>query len=424
MKKTLSLLILFTLSSILFAQKVDLIIKNANLFDGTGGEVIPNVSIAIKEGKIFSISQNGKNLKPTKTIDAGGKTVMPGLINSHLHLFFDFHNFPPKMPATSDAEAEKFINGALSKSLRGHLEQGITSILSPIDFGPQIYEVREKVAKGIISGPRVFVAGPVLINSGDYYACGGLTGAELEWCNKHVRLSTDTPDLARESVRTLVKNKSDVVVVDGLTNQPVLNKENLKAVVDEAHKNNLKVLIHNSDAKYVKDIVEAGVDGFIHPPGVTKDVNGDLVKYIGEKKLPIAITLGFLQRYIGLGYAGEKDKNDYEILKNNIQVATKAGAIPLFTSDMPGITPVEVIPTVLKVMTGEGFDNKTILLSATREGAKAIGAKNLGTLEKGKIADLIIVDGDPLVDINSLLKVDVVVKDGKIVVDKNKRVNK
>lgn len=421
MKKILSLLTVAAFSTLAMAQNADLLIKNANLFDGTGRENVKNASIAIKDGKILSINKQGSKIKAKKTIDAGGKTVMPGLINSHLHLFFDFYNMPPKMPATSDAGAEKFINGDLAKNLRGHLEQGITSILSPIDFGPQIYEVREKVAKGIISGPRVFVAGPILINAGDYYACGGLTGEELDWCNKHVRLPIDTPGLARESVKKLVKSKSDVVVVDGLTNQPVLNKENLKAIVDEAHKNNLRVLIHNSDAKYVKDIVDTGVDGFIHPPGVTKDISGDLVKPIGDKKLPIAITLGFLQRYIGLGYAQEKDKNDYTILENNIQVALKAGAVPLFTSDMPGIPATEVIPTVLKVMKGEGIDNKTILLSATREGAKAIGAKNLGTLEKGKIADLIIVDGDPLVDINALLKVETVVKDGKIVVDKTKK---
>ncbi|HCA09431.1 MULTISPECIES: amidohydrolase family protein [unclassified Chryseobacterium] len=420
MKKIVSLLTVFAFSTTAFAQMADLVIKNANLFDGTGAETVKNASIAIKDGKILSINKGNKTVKAKKTIDAAGKTVMPGLINSHLHLFFDFYNMPPKMPATSDASAEKFINGDLSKTLRGHLEQGITSILSPIDFGPQIYEVREKVAKGIISGPRVFVAGPVLINSGDYYACGGLTGAELDWCNKHVRLPIDTPELARESVKQLVKSKSDVVVVDGLTNQKVLNKANLVAIVDEAHKNNLKVLIHNSDAKYVKDIVDAGVDGFIHPPGITKDTEGSLVKPIGEHKLPIAITLGFLQRYIGLGYAEEKDKNDYTILENNIQVALKAGAIPLFTSDMPGIPPTEVIPTVIKVMKGEGIDNKTILLSATKEGAKAIGAKNLGTLEKGKIADLIVIDGDPLVDINALLKVETVVKDGKIVADKKK----
>ena len=72
---------------------------------------------------------------------------------------------------------------------------------------------------------------------------------------------------------------------------------------------------------------------------------------------------------------------------------------------------------VTKVMKGQGIDNKTILLSATREGAKALGAKDLGTLEKGKIADLIIVDGNPLKDISVLQKVKLVVKDGVVVVD-------
>lgn len=178
--------------------------------------------------------------------------------------------------------------------------------------------------------------------------------------------------------------------------------------------------MHNADAKHVPAMIDVGVDVFIHPPSITKNIDGKYLNILGEKKIPIAITLGFLERYIGLGFAEEKDKNDYDILKNNVQVALKAGAVPLFTSDVPGIPPKEVIPMVTKVMTGQGIDNKTILLSATKEGAKALGAKNLGTLEKGKIADLILLDGDPLKDISALEKVKLVVKDGVIVVDHHK----
>ncbi len=105
-------------------------------------------------------------------------------------------------------------------------------------------------------------------------------------------------------------------------------------------------------------------------------------------------------------------------MQNNVQVMLKAGAVPLFTSDVPGIPPTEVVPMVTGVMTGQGIDNKTILLSATKEGGKALGAKNLGTLEPGKIADVILVDGNPLKQIADLQKVKTVIKDGKIVVEK------
>lgn len=342
---------------------------------------------------------------------------MPGLINSHLHLFWNFYDLPPKMPATNDAQAEAFIHGELSERLRGHLEQGITSILSPIDFWPYIDQVKKKVELGEISGPRVFMAGPVLLHSGDYYACGGLTGEELKWCDEHVRLPIDTPEQARASIKKLVGYNTDVVVYDGVTNVKDFNQETLKVIVKEAHQHNLKVLVHNADAKHVPAMIDAGVDVFIHPPSITKDMDGKYLNILGEKKIPIAITLGFLDRYIGLGFASEKDKNDYDILKNNVKVMLKAGAVPLFTSDVPGIPPKEVIPMVTKVMKGQSIDNKTILLSATKEGAKALGAKDLGTLEKGKIADLIIVDGDPLKDLSALEKVKLVVKDGAVLVD-------
>lgn len=396
----------------------DLIIKNAIVFDGTGSDLMKNASVIIENGKVKAIKIGEVKEKATQIIDVQGKTVMPGIINSHLHLFWNMYDLPPKMPATNDAQAKSFIDGELSERLRGHLEYGITSILSPIDFWPYIDEVKKKVESGEISGPRVFMAGPVLIQSGDYYACAGLSGEELKWCDEHVRLPIDTPEQEKASVQKLVSYKTDVVVYDGVTNQTEFNKAALKAIVDEAHKNNLKVLVHNADAKDVPDMVEAGVDVFIHPPAVTKDADGRYLKVVGNKKIPIAITLGFMQRYMGLGFASDKDKHDYEISQNNVQVMLKAGATPLFTSDVPGIPPKEVIPMVTRVMKGEGIDNKTILLAATREGAKALGAKNLGTLETGKIADLIMLDGDPLTDISALERVKLVVKDGVVMVDR------
>ena len=418
MKNKITILLsLFVFTFFSCEEQPDLLIKNASLFDGTGSDIKSSTNIVIHNGKIKEITDDS-NINAKEVIDAEGKTLMPGLINSHLHLFWNMYDLPPEMPAKNDAEAKKFIEGELKARLRGHLENGITSILSPIDFWPYINDVKQKVENGEISGPNIFMAGPVLLNSGDYYACAGLTGEDLKWCNDKVRLPIDTPQQAIESVKKLAEYKVDVVVYDGVTNQVNWSKEVINAIVTEAHKHKLKVLVHNADAKNAKDMVLAGVDGFIHPPAGTKDIDGKLLSIIGEKKLPIAITLGFMQRYIGLGFATPKDKNDYDIMVNNVQVMLKAGAVPLFTSDMPGIPPAEVVPTVVGVMKGQGIDNKTILLSATREGAKVLGRNDIGTIEPGKKADIILIDGNPLQDINSLNKVKLVIKNGKVAVDK------
>ena len=405
------------LSTVICTQvyAADIIIKNATVFDGTGSDLIKNANVVIENGKVKAIQTGKVQEKAKQIIDAKGKTVMPGLINAHLHLFWDFYDMPPQMPAKSEATAQSFIDGDLTARLRGHLEHGFTSTFSPIDFQPYIYQVRDRIEKGEIIGPRIIAAGPVLLNAGSYYACGDLKDEELKWCNDHVRLPMDTPEQARASVQELAKNKSDVVVFDGVTNQTEMSQDVVKTIVEEAHKHNLKVLVHNTNAKDVNMMLDAGVDGFIHPPTVTKDIDGTLLKRLGEEQKPIAVTLGFLERYIKLGYASDKDKNDYNILEHNVKVMLKAGAVPLFTSDIPGIPPQQVVPLVTHVMKGEGIDNKTILLSATSSAAKALGQDNLGTLETGKIADLIMIDGNPIQDISSLQNIELVMKDGVIV---------
>lgn len=147
------------------AYAADLIIKNATVFDGTGSDLIKNANVIIEDGKVKAIETGRSKEKADQIIDAKGKTVMPGIINSHLHLFWNMYDLPPKMPASNDSEAKAFMDGELKTRLHDHLTHGVTSILSPIDFWPYIDEVKKKVASGEIVGPRIFMAGPVLVQS-------------------------------------------------------------------------------------------------------------------------------------------------------------------------------------------------------------------------------------------------------------------
>ncbi len=401
------------------ATAADLIITNASLFDGTGRDVVYPASIVIEDGRVKRVEIGASTTEAPVVVDADGKTVMPGLINGHFHLFFDLYSTPPRNLANSDEEARAYIRGQLPETLRGHLEHGITSLFSPIDFWPHIFDVREKVASGEILGPRLFIGGQILAHSGGHYACPGDDAEGGAWCNQRMVLPTDTPEEARASVQRVVRDGADLVVFDATTNQPELRKDSFLAMIDEAHRNGLRIVAHNADAKDVAAMVEAGIDGFVHPPAVTRDLDGSLVSIIGERGLPIEVTLGFFQRLIAMGRASESDVEDYETVRNNVALALKAGAVPIFASDMPGLPPEEVAPTVTRVMSGVGLDNKTILLSATRNAAHALlGREDLGTIEPGKIADLIMIDGDPLADLSALTKVELVIKDGKIVSDR------
>ena len=119
-KKTIVQLIISSAFLSFSVNAADLIIKNANVFDGTGSDLIKKANIIIEDGKVKEISTGKIKEKADQIIDAKGKTVMPGIINSHLHLFWNFYDLPPKMPATNDKQAEAFISGELSERLRGH----------------------------------------------------------------------------------------------------------------------------------------------------------------------------------------------------------------------------------------------------------------------------------------------------------------
>lgn len=408
-----------TVGCALSAQAADILITNATVFDGTGRDLLHNASITIEKGRVLRVEQGSSQTTAPVVIDAAGKTVMPGLINGHFHLMFDYYSGNSGNPAGSDEEARAYLRDKMPARLKGHLSHGITSLFSPIDFWPYIYDLRAQVASGEIAGPRLFVGGPILVNKGAHYACASEQPAAKKWCDEHIALFNDTPDKARAAIQQLVKDGADVAVFDAVTNQPQFNADAFQSMVDEAHRHGLRIVSHNANAKDAAAMVKAGVDGFVHPPTVTRDVDGKLLSMVGERKLPLAITLGFFQRYLAEGYGTPKDLEEYNTLLTNVKVMLKAGATPIFASDMPGLPPEDVVPTITRVMSGVGLDNRSILLSATRDAARGLlGKKDLGTLESGQLADLIMLDGNPLQDLSALTRVQLVIKDGKVAVDR------
>ncbi|MGH8210897.1 MAG: amidohydrolase family protein, partial [Steroidobacteraceae bacterium] len=347
-----------------------------------------------------------------------GETVMPGLIQGHMHLFRDLKGkqyFIPK----SDAEASAYLDSRAKQMLEEYLQNGFTSLLSAGDLWPQIADVRDKLAAGELQGPRLFIAGGSFAAPGGSYICTSRTDAEKLWCEQHIFAPMSNAEAAREGVRKYAARGVDVIVYDAVTNSRGFMPEIVTALTDEAHKHGLHVLVHNSDAKDVNGLLDAGVDGFVHPPSVTFDCDGVLLKRAGHQHVPVAITLGGYEEEVSSGRATQAQRSDYVTSRHNAMMLLKAGAVPVFGLDKAGVAPQEMVAIVGRSMIDLGMSNAQVLQAATRNAAQSLlGKKDLGTLEPGQLADIIIVDGDPLQDLSALTRVKVVIKGGQVVVDK------
>jgi imidazolonepropionase-like amidohydrolase len=356
------------------------------------------------------------NTSGAKVIDAAGKTVMPGLIDAHVHLFFDLQGqryFP-----TSDSAARSYAEGRLREKLAAHLEAGFTTILSPIDFWPYIVDVKNQIRTGNLKGPRLLIAGGVFVSPGGHYVCAGEQGEAKRWCDEHISVPVNEPGPARDGVRRYAEREVDFIVYDSVTNAPDLNEPVIRALVDEAQKHGLRVLVHTSRVSGLERLVNWGVKGFVALPTGPRDAANSLTGR-AVQRIPLGINYGGTEEAIRAGRATKEQTGAYEANRQNLSTILKAGAVPAFGSDLAGMDPRDVRRIVLRALSDIGLSNEDVLRASTRNtGQLLLGQKDLGTLEPGNVADIIIVDGNPLADLNALDKVQTVIRAGEIAVDK------
>ena len=399
----------------------DLVISNARVFTAVDASVIESANVVITGERIESVTTAPVDTTGATVIDASGKMLLPGLIDAHLHAFFRLPSLDGTITdvtfPTTDAQARANISGPMRERFEAYLDQGFTSLLSVIDFWPAILEAREQVAAGEIRGPRLFAAGGVFIAPGGHPICSGDT-----WCNEHLVAEIANAQEARDWVGRYADSGVDLIVHDNLSNPPGLSLDLISEIVQTAHDRDLRVFLTASNAVDIGDLVAAGIDGFLHPPDGTADIDGSLLASAGAGRLPVALTIGRLEEMYRLGTLSLEARQIYRIRRQNILTLLEQGAVPVFGTDLgdkPGTTPRDIIRIQTRAMTGLGLSREQVLQAATRNAAQAmLGRDDLGTLEAGNLADMIVVDGDPLIDLDTLANVEVVIKGGAIVVDK------
>lgn len=370
------------------------------IITAVGDEVIEDGFLEVKGGKIVRVGQRaelGSSELPVQ--DTGGKTLMPGMANSHAHLSWDgIHELsfqsmydPPEIRAYKAA-------GNMLKSLRS----GITLVRDLGVHNANLF-TKQAVAQGIFPGPRLLVSGEAIIQTGGhtYWVCREASGA----------------DEMRRAVRDQVKGGADLIKIMACHDTLEFTDAELEALIDEAHRNRLPVTAHATYDACIRRVAEFGVDCVEHGGSMSDET----IQVLLDKKIPIVTTFSALVIQSRPEIARRFGIPEWKIAERQKAVAdktrfdgllraAKAGVPIVFGTDAgsPAVEHDQIVPELeFMIEVGVCKDNLDALRSITIRAAQLSKLdKKIGTLEAGKEADFIVVDGKPDQDLSSLTRVE------------------
>ncbi|MEJ3653426.1 amidohydrolase family protein [Actinomycetes bacterium KLBMP 9759] len=383
-------------------------LTNARLFDGTGAAARDGAAVLVEDGVIERVGsvQDGPP-DGAEVLDVGGRTLMPGMIDAHAHLF----STPPE-PAEG---AEPRIEGAdahfLGAGLREALRMGFTTLRDVGSYGDAVVAARQAMRYGAFAGPRVLTCGRIVSASSP----GGrfFDGMYRE---------ADGPDEIRKAVREQLRRGADFVKVMSTGARSVeledpdpaqLTREEIAALVDETHRLGYRVASHAEGLAGTELSIMLGVDTVEH--GMYLGRRPDLLDTMAERGQVLVPTLSCFYGVAGLGDrigAGEGPSEPgtwtqplVDLALYNLEQAgrtlraARAAGVPIALGH--DWQPFANAAIELQRMVHHGLSAAETLVAATATGARALGiADRVGTVEPGKLADLLVVDGDPLADIS------------------------
>ena len=399
-----------------------LIITNARILDGTG-RVIERGSVVVRDGKIVSVSAGAANAQDARVIDAQGKTVMPGFIDAHRHVI--------------RGEAGQWLKEQAATRMQEFLEAGFTTVVSAGDQTEGILELRRRLQQGELKGPRVFAAGRVQLAQASPAAGGGRggpppgDGARFDRARPPLRPTEPAgaipPAETVKAVEAVAKAGFDYIKTNIIVSPGGPEKETLALIVREGKKHNLPTITHAVTVQDTLAAIEAGVTRLVHTPHIGRlEEDAAAVQKIAKAGIPMTSTLAiFLPHFDPKGEPLFRDGLPFpwDTVSSagqgpvNARVLWQAGVTYGYGTDTSW-HPREAFADELRALQLI-FSPKDIVTILTKNAAiSAIKGDQLGTLEAGKIADMVIVNGDPLANVTSLSNVTTVIKGGEVVVDR------
>lgn len=416
------------------APKKTIALKAARMITAVDDTAVKN-GVVIVEGERISAAGAALQIPANaEVIDLGDATLLPGLIDAHTHLLSELDGTRSMLEGddwlhivATESTAQRALLGA--RNGRDDLEAGITTVRDVGNSGVNgDVALRRAIDHGWVPGPRMITSTRALA------AQGGQFGRLIPEAQSIIELEYVTirgPESARQAVRQALYDGATCikVIVNGTPANVTLDE--MKAIVDAAHTSGVKVAAHATNDAATRIAAEAGVDSIEHAY-VVKD---DVLQMMAQKHIYMVPTDGTLKTFEDMMFGtrqptdAERSKAEQELvpdvklLQDRLRRAIKFGVPIAAGSDMyyamPGMNRGQASLLLYEAYAETGMTPMQIIHAATRDAADLLGMKDrVGTLEAGKLADIIAVPGDPLSDVKALEHAEFVMKGGTVIVEK------
>ena len=398
-----------------------LVVTNARILDGTG-RVIESGSVVVRDGKIVSVSPGSATVPGARVIDARRKTVMPGFIDAHRHIV--------------RGEAAQWLKAESATRMQEFLDAGFTTVLSAGDAPEVILELRRRLQHGELKGPRLFAAGRVPLARPAAAPASGRGGAGA---GDPARFDVSRPPLRPTSpagaippgetikaVEAVAKAGFDYIKTAIIVTPGGPEKDTLALIVREGKKHNLPTITHAVTVQDALAAVDAGVARLVHTPHIGRlQEDRAAAERIANGGIPMTSTLAIFLPHFGADNKPlfrDRGPFPWDTVSSagqgpvNARLLWEAGITYGYGTDTSW-HPRDTLADELRALQLV-FSPKDIVTILTRNaGMAAMKDSQLGTLEVGKFADMVVLDGDPLANAANLLDVAMVIKGGQVVVE-------